>query len=141
MGDIFGGILGILVKPKPVHSIPGRIRLHVPGLKQLSNRESEAIPLVTELTRLVPGIESIQPSFISGNILILYSIDEISESQVLHLFGAMARCAIHYRTKFLAVPENKRNKVFESIKEYIMNGTLERVLNGEELEIPDAVWN
>lgn len=140
MADFFAGILGALVRPKPVHSIPGRMRMHLPGLKHVASFESDALPLITELTGLVPGVESIEPSFISGNILIHYAPEIVSESQLLHLIGAFARCAIRYRAQFLSVPTKKRNEVMEAIKDYIKNGALEALLSGKELDFPNAVW-
>lgn len=66
-------------KIKLLHSIPGRIRLLVPGLnmipKEMKNYENK----LTELIKLLNGIECVEYSYITNKILIKYDASKLNE--------------------------------------------------------------
>ncbi len=75
-------------KMKVVHSIPGRIRLSVPGLKMVDSSfihfEEELIEILKELR----GVNDISLSSVSGKALVLYDPTIASEESILKKFSA-----------------------------------------------------
>ena len=145
MSDLLAGIAGAFLKPRIVHSLPGRLRLHLPGVKKISENLTD-----THLTQLkdissqlldnISGIESVTPSPDTGNVLIVYDSSRIAESQIVHFISAVYRFIIRNRSRIASIPREKSSEVIEAVKNHIIEHTLEEVLNGKEFDIPDAIW-
>lgn len=70
-------------KIKVVHSIPGRIRLSVPGLNNVPESMRKYEHYTTSLMKLEDGIKEISYSYITGKILITYDNDLTNEKKIL----------------------------------------------------------
>lgn len=75
--------LKYLYKLKVVHSLPGRMRISVPGLKGLAAEYRVYQDEVKGLLQELPGVDEVDFSYSSGNSLITYDPQVVSEKQIL----------------------------------------------------------
>lgn len=71
-------------KIKVVHSIPGRLRLHVPGLDKVPKEMEKYDYYVTSLIKFDKGIETVSYSYVTGKILLTYNKNLTDESKILN---------------------------------------------------------
>lgn len=83
MFNIFTKVFDFIYKIKVVHSIPGRLRVYVPAIKNVPEEwqveEADIAPIFSQIT----GVKSISFSYISGNALIQYDEAVTNEQNVL----------------------------------------------------------
>lgn len=70
-------------KIKVVHSIPGRMRLSVPGLNNIPENMRQYEHYTTSLMKLEDGIKEISYSYVTGKILVTYDKDVTNEKKIL----------------------------------------------------------
>ncbi|WP_294664072.1 HMA2 domain-containing protein [uncultured Fusobacterium sp.] len=70
-------------KIKVVHSIPGRMRLSVPGLNNVPENMRQYEHYTTSLMKLEDGIKEISYSYVTGKILVTYDKDVTNEKKIL----------------------------------------------------------
>lgn len=70
-------------KIKVVHSIPGRMRLSVPGLNNVPENMRQYEHYTTSLMKLEDGIKEISYSYVTGKILVIYDKDITNEKKIL----------------------------------------------------------
>ena len=75
----------VSVQTRLVHATPGRVRVHYPALTGRNQREIE------NRLRSLPGIDSVQASPETGNILIRYAPAHLSSPQVLEAVNALGQ--------------------------------------------------
>ncbi len=75
--------LSCVKKIRPVHSLPGRLRVQICGVRQYPELAKEYMrPLQDEILRL-PGVESASLNVLTGNLLLTYDVRATSEQIVL----------------------------------------------------------
>lgn len=70
-------------KIKVVHSIPGRLRLYIPGMEKVPNEMRKYDYYTTNLIKLHNGIEDISYSYITGKILLTYDVKKQTKKKLL----------------------------------------------------------
>lgn len=70
-------------KIKVVHSIPGRLRLYIPGMEKIPNEMRKYDYYTTNLIKLHNGIEDISYSYITGKILLTYDAKKTNEKKIV----------------------------------------------------------
>ena len=70
-------------KIKVVHSIPGRLRLQIPGLNKVPDNMKKYEKYTTNIIKLQDGINDISYSYITGKILITYDINKTNEKKIV----------------------------------------------------------
>ena len=70
-------------KIKVVHSIPGRIRLSVPGLSNVPENMRKYEHYTSSLIKMEKGIKDISYSYITGKVLLTYDKDVTDEKKIL----------------------------------------------------------
>ncbi len=83
MGPIQNLLLRHELKPRVVHRLPGRVRLHLPALKRLPPLNGDVTATIEDYLALPGGIETVSADTRSGSVLIRYQTSDISESEVL----------------------------------------------------------
>lgn len=108
-------------KIKLLHSIPGRIRLLVPGLnmipKEMKNYENK----LTELIKLLNGIECVEYSYITNKILIKYDASKLNEKIIMAWLNTIFKTGMSYEKKLKDKPVNEIEKEFDLIYEELKN--------------------
>lgn len=75
--------LSCVKKIRPVHSLPGRLRVQIYGVRQYPELAKEYMrPLQDEILRL-PGVQSASLNVLTGNLLLTYDVRATSEQVIL----------------------------------------------------------
>ncbi|OFI06043.1 hypothetical protein CLOACE_12980 [Clostridium acetireducens DSM 10703] len=72
-----------LNKIKVVHSIPGRLRVKVPYLKNLSQEFRIYEKYIIKAIKILPGVDEITINYVLGTVLIMYQSNIITEEKIL----------------------------------------------------------
>lgn len=70
-------------KVKVLHSIPGRIRLHIPSLDQVPEQMKKYEDYTTAILKLKEGIKKIEYSYLTSKILIEYDKNMLVEKDIV----------------------------------------------------------
>lgn len=83
MNNIMKSAYMFFNKIKVVHSIPGRLRLSIPGLNQVPEDLRKYDYYTTEVIKMEPGIKEVSYSYITGKMLILYDQSQTDEKKIV----------------------------------------------------------
>jgi hypothetical protein len=87
--SVSDSLLRFLAKPRVLHRLPGRLRIHVSLLKKLPRDRSDVVNLITSLIAVPDEIRDAQPDLVTGNLLILYDAERAREEDVLGYLNAL----------------------------------------------------
>lgn len=141
-GDSLIGPLGaLLLRPRVVHRLPGRLRLRIPALKRLAPGPNPAGFSWRDL-RIGPNrIQEIAVNLTTGSVLIHYSEDEMTEAELLRFLQAVNRLALRHWSQFRAVPKEHRAEVLRRLVQAVGRATRPHLAFNGAIEIPDHVWS
>jgi len=69
--------IAVAAEPRLLRTVPGRARVHLPGLSELD------APVVEAQIRCAPGVRVVEASPLTRNVLVLYDRRATSEEAVL----------------------------------------------------------
>ena len=129
------------LKPRVVHKIPGRLRVHIPALRHVSTEFQSIVDVLISKFSYPDGIEKVTANYITGNLLILYNKNVIQESDVLIWLSDLSEITGQIWIKF----RNSTNGNSEEVGKNLLNFFVKESKNGNILDknfiIPDYVWN
>lgn len=134
-----GLALKIALRPKVVHRLPGRLRIHLNALRTVSSDHHFIGEIISSLLLVPDGIRSADPCFETGNILIQYDPEAITEPEVLDYFKSLLGLLIHNRKRLLEVPEDRAHEVAGRLREFLAGAIRKRPVFDKKLEIPEDV--
>jgi hypothetical protein len=105
-------LLNTLYKFQVVHSLPGRIRLHIPPIKKIPQKwhlESSYF----ELAKRIKGITKLEVCFLTGNALILYDTKITSEQDIINNFKELGKLALQHKTYFEKFSFEQKDELIE----------------------------
>lgn len=71
-------------KIKVVHSIPGRLRLQIPGLDKVPENMRKYEHYTTSIIKMCKGIEDISYSYITSKVLVTYNPQVTNEKEIVN---------------------------------------------------------
>ena len=83
-------------KIKPVHSIPGRLRVQIYGVRQYPELAREYASVLLDRTRHLPGVQSAELSVLTGNILLTYDVRATTEHELLERLNTAWTALMRY---------------------------------------------
>lgn len=83
MNHFFKVAFVYFAKIKVIHSIPGRLRLQIPGLDKVPENMKQYEHYVTSIIKMVDGVEDITYSYITGKILLTYNPKLTNEKKII----------------------------------------------------------
>jgi hypothetical protein len=122
------------------HRLPGRLRLHIPILKEATEEIKQHIQLFSDLCVLPSGIESVAPNFITATVLIRYNVDQVRERDVLNWIEHLKVSAMQFIQKFDKMHDEQRAKTITRFIDFIDQLEKDQIEINHELKIPDHVW-
>ena len=129
------------MRPRVVHRIPGRLRLHIPALKKVESDFQEVSDTLISDFHLPAGIKLARINYISGNIVINYNPDITNERHVLVWILDVKKI---FETTFLQFEkmdeERIQNSVFK-LKEFLKSVSNNGTIIDQTFKIPDEIWN
>ena len=130
----------VLLRPKVLHSLPGRVRIHVPALRHIpvDSKDRFAAPLA-HLIALPEGIDNVEISFQTGNLLIRYDPDKITENEIVAWNKQLGGMVLQVWDRLQAVSTEQLPNVMLRLEGVLQNAIHYR-LDPQEVTIPDDVW-
>ncbi|MEI6856262.1 HMA2 domain-containing protein [Psychrilyobacter sp.] len=108
-------------KIKVVHSLPGRLRLSVPGLNQVPEEFKKFEPNLTKLIKLVGGVEEVTYSYVTHKVLLKYNPKKVTEKDILNWIDLVWKEVVK---KESAIDEDNIEKqlpeIYEEIKKSLI---------------------
>ena len=84
MANLLSTAFLLFNKIKVVHSIPGRLRLSVPGLNKVPEHMKKYDKYTTSVIKMHKGIDDISYSYITGKILVMYDANITNEKNIVN---------------------------------------------------------
>lgn len=126
--------------PRIVHQLPGRLRVHIPALLHISSFQKEFEELLTRLLLLPKGIKKAKVQCLTGNVLIEYEDQVLSEKEILRWIRQIGNVLIKEQNNFLNTSAEKMPVVIDRIIEIIQKSIRYRLDLLKEIVIPNDVW-
>ncbi len=120
MFDLFKGRFNFSTRPRVVHRLPGRVRIHFPALERLSSRWHRHSASVAELIKVKQGIENtnIQPA--TGNVLITYDADTLGEQDVFTWLESIVKICLNNIRDYASLTDDNFGSLLDSVKIQLM---------------------
>lgn len=106
------------VKFKIIHSIPGRLRIHVPSAKKIPEIwyfENKHF----ELFRCIPGILNIDFNYLTSNALIKYDPKRTNENDIILNIKQLTQLAHKYKNKLSSFDIDNKDDIHKFFSEII----------------------
>lgn len=75
--------LGPMLRPRVVHRLPGRLRVHLPALKHLPENNAQLLDVIEAVLAAPLEIESARACSATGNLLLTYDPARVADEQVV----------------------------------------------------------
>lgn len=129
-----------LLRPKVVHSIPGRLRLHVPLLKKMNSGNGDWISVIVDLLKTLMGIDEVLPSPATGNILLRYDDKRLTESEILTFLTSITKIFHAHLDDFEQIKGKDPDIIRLRLKSWLQNAVSHRLHLDDQLRIPTDVF-
>lgn len=132
--------LSFFLKPRVVHSIPGRLRLHSPLLKRARLENKEWVTLVSELINIPDGIDEVKTSVTTGSILLQYDSKKLTETEIVSFISSLTKIFQTHRQEFERLFEEHPSVIKDRLRSWLQNALSHRLHLDEQLRIPTDVF-
>ena len=139
-GAIVLQLRSLLLRPRIVHRLPGRLRLCLPALKQIDHVQREWAFIWRDLLGSPAEIETVEVDLSTGSLLIRYHADQLTEAELLAFLQAVNRLALGYWDRLAATDPAELPRVLRRLVRAIRAGTHHRLVFDDKFEIPEDVW-
>lgn len=129
------------MRPQVIHSIPGRMRIHIPALKKVNVDQQEVVTVLLNGFKMPHFILDVNVNYISGNLLVTYKDKISSESQVLNWIDDIKRIAETIFYKFYNIDKNKIEKTKAKLLQFLSTESEKGSILDREINIPNEIWN
>ncbi|GEM_PF-3662984 len=109
-------VFKVLLRFRVVHSIPGRIRIHVPMSQRIPTEWKQSLENLDRLKNLA-GIQEVSFSVITGNALIHYDPEKISEKEIIETLRQIAKVLKAHRQELIRRADLDQHQALE----YLLN--------------------
>lgn len=106
----------VLLRFKVVHSIPGRIRIHIPMSRKIPAEWKQSLENLDQLKEL-KGIREVSFSVVTGNALIYYDPTMTSEKEIIDALRQIAKVLNNHRLELSQRANQDQNQALE----YLLN--------------------
>lgn len=108
----------LYTKIKIIHSIPGRLRLSMPFLKEVP-KEWQIENRYLEIIKLIEGVEDFDFSYITGNALIKYDKEKTNPEKLIIEIENIANIGKEHHKELSKFTADKKIEALEFINEKI----------------------
>lgn len=126
-------------RPRVIHRLPGRLRIYIPLLRRLARVHQGLANAVGELLAAPEGIRQVTVSLDSGNVLLLFDPDQLSEKEILDYLRGVLEIFLRHRERFAQVPPERLPTVVGRLKPLLRSAVRRRLSLRTDIEINDDV--
>lgn len=116
---LFENLYEYMIKIYIVHSIPERLRLSIPLMKEIPKAWQIDTFTVTELIEAIPGVKEASYSYLTGSALILYDANKSDERKIIKSLKNMLRIVGAHRTQLARTKVEELEEAVLKMKEII----------------------
>ncbi len=109
-------IFKVLLRFKVVHSIPGRIRIHIPMSQKIPLEWKQSLENLDRLKTL-EGIREVSFSMVTGNALIHYDSQKVTEEEIIDTLRQIAGVLKTHRRELSRRADQDQHQALE----YLLN--------------------
>jgi hypothetical protein len=120
-------LLRLMFRPRVLHSLPGRLRIHLPFLKRVPEERSDIVDGVVELIRVPEAILEVQWSLLTGNALIRYDPEQAGEKEILAFMQSLFEIYLRNQTVLKQIPAERWPDAREKLAGLIRDGVRHRL--------------
>lgn len=131
----------IHLKPRVVHRLPGRLRVHIPALRQVTTEFQSIVDVLLTKFTLPIGIKGVTINYISGNLLIHYDQMKIQEMTVLEWLWELSDITGKIWMRFKKSTNGNAKEVSENLLKFFLDASTNGNVLDKNINIPDYVWN
>lgn len=139
--DLMNFIFKQALKIEVLHNIPGRLRLGISKLKNVSPELRPATETIEELLASIPGVKSITPNYITGSLLILYDQEVINKESIISSIQVIWKTLVTNRKQLSEVDQSEIKDVIKKIIDFLEKENIDISSILGEVKIPDEIWN
>ena len=132
--------LFFLSTPRVVHALPGRLRLHAPSLKRLGQGHDDLVSLTARLLATPEDILEVSPCVATGNIVIRYDAECLSQDEVMAFLDAVIKIVIAHRADWLKVRRKNVSALESRLSQWLSESLSQRLHLDHRLRIPADVF-
>jgi len=129
------------LKPRVVHRLPGRVRVHIPALRQISADFQKIVDVMLTKYSFPVGINDVSINFISGNLLVHYDENIIQEKSVLDWLNDLSAITGQIWVRFSNFSNGDANETGKNLLNYFLESSKCRNILDKNFIIPDYVWS
>lgn len=129
------------LKPRVVHRLPGRVRVHIPALRQISADFQKIVDVMLTKYSFPVGINDVSVNFISGNLLVHYDENIIQEKSVLDWLNDLSAITGQIWIRFSNFSNGNANETGKNLLNYFLESSKSRNILDKNFIIPDYVWS
>jgi hypothetical protein len=129
------------LKPRIVHRIPGRLRVHIPALRQVSVDFQNIVDVLVTKFSLPKGIQDVTTNYITGNLLIFYDHTIVQEKAVLEWLSDLSVITGRIWIQFKNSTNGNAKEVGENLLQYFVKASKNGNILDKNFIIPEYVWN
>lgn len=129
----------VLFKPRVLHRLPGRLRVHVPSLKKIPSERSDLADLIAALITIPDEIREVRPDLVTGNALILYDADRAREDQILDYVNALLEIILRNRGRLDGVSTDRLAELRDRLVEFVRSSLTPGLVIDSRLVVPDEL--
>lgn len=137
--DLKGALIQVLFRPKVVHGLPGRLRVHIPFVSRIDPTRRDLSGLVSRLLTVPEGIESAEVAPATGNVLVLYDVGKLSQDEVFGFIKGLAELFLKNRDRLADLPPERIADLAPALESIVRKALGRRLALDTNVEIPDDV--
>jgi hypothetical protein len=85
------------LRTRIVHRLPGRLRVEIAALRKIPVEKRELVRTIVDGAILPHGVTSLEPSFVTGSVVLTYDPQVITEQQVLIAIREISHAVLEHR--------------------------------------------
>jgi len=116
---LIANLYDYLIKIHIVHSIPGRLRLAIPAMKEIPKAWQVDSLAVTELIEAIPGVKAASYNYLTGSALITYDAARLNEKQIITYLKKMLRIVAAHRSQLTQTKVEELDEAVYKMREII----------------------
>ena len=132
-------LLKFALRPRVVHRLPGRLRIHLPALERIPPDLNGFEALIGSLIEVPDGIKSVEPHLVTGNILIHYDPETIGEAEVFAYLKTLLRILRRHQDRLMKIPPERLPEVVEKLRGFLRESIRRRQQLDPDVEFPEDV--
>mgnify|MGYP002676169159 CR=1 FL=1 len=83
MNPLIETYLSCVRKVKIIHTLPGRLRVNIYGVKQFPDFAKQYAPILQKKVTRLPGVSQASLCMVTGNLLIVYDPSKTTEAELM----------------------------------------------------------